>query len=237
MRQQVRPWFLMAVLVALSVLAFGPTRASADFIDFDLTSSNLGSGFNGPFVHVTVNRTSSTTATFTFDALTNDGFTYLLTDGGSVAVNLNATSWTLGSISGTNSFGGSFTPGPYSDGGSGNEDGFGNFNQTINSQGSFTSSATQIIFSVTNTSGTWATASAVLIGNSQGNVAAAHVGTYDPETDPNGFVHGQTGFASGAGGGGGTIAPVPPSAVLMGLGALGLGGFSLWSRRRKVVPA
>jgi hypothetical protein len=234
MKKQKRLWFLMAVVLAL---AFAPATASAGFQNpFFLDGSNLGGGFTGPFVQVTVNLTDSTHATITFDALTHGGFTYLLTDGGSAAVNVNASSWTLSNISGTNSLPGGFTPGPYSDGGSGNEDGFGSFNQTINSFDSFTHSSTEIVFTLTNTSGTWGTAANVLAANNNGNIAAAHIGAY-AGTFGNGFT--ATGFAAGNGTVGPNfgVVPAPPSAVLLGVGALGFAGLLIRSRRRQLSAA
>src|SRR5262249_51786514 len=144
-------------------LALGTSSlpAHADIISFDLGSGNSAiSGFTGPYAHVQVNRTSSTMATITFTSLTNSGNIYLLGDGGSVGVNVNASSFTLGTITGSNA-GTGFTPGPWSDGGAGNEDGFGSFNQTINSFDGFTHSSDMIAFDITNTSGTWAAAANV----------------------------------------------------------------------------
>jgi hypothetical protein len=166
-------------LLAASLLA---SSAWADTVSFNLTTGNSAiSGFPGPYATVTVNRTDSTHATITFDSLTGSGgscpaggCTYLFGDGGSVAVNVNATSWTLGTITGSNS-GTGFTPGPWSDAGAGNEDGFGSFNQTIDSFDGYTHSSTQISFTLTDTSGTWATAASVLTGNQEGLDAAAHI--------------------------------------------------------------
>ena len=107
-----------------------------------------------PYVSVTVNRTNSTHATITFTSLTAAGNIYLMGDGSSVAVNGNATSWTLSDVTGSNS-GTGFTPGPYSNGGSGNVDGFGVFNQKINSFDGFGHSSSTIGLALTNTSGTW----------------------------------------------------------------------------------
>jgi len=117
------------------------------------TGNSAISGFTGPYGSVSVDLTSSTTATITFTSLTNAGNIYLFGDDGSVDININATSWTLGTITGSNA-GTGFTPGPYSDGGSGNVDGFGVFNQTINSFDGFTHSSDTISFDVTDTSGT-----------------------------------------------------------------------------------
>ena len=141
-----------------------------------------------PYVSVTVNRTNSTHATTTFTSLTAAGNIYLMGDGSSVAVNVNATSWTVNNITGSNS-GTGFTPGPYSNGGSGNVDGFGVFNQTINSFDGFTHSSSTIGFTLTNTSGTWANVAAVLAANSGGSLAAAHIFvTVSPANAANGAI-------------------------------------------------
>ncbi len=195
-------------------------NASADFI-FNLDTGNPAiSGFNGPYASVDVSLTDSTHATITFTSLTNGGNIYLLGDGGSVAVNVNATSWTIGSITGSNS-GTGFTPGPYSNGGAGNEYGFGSFNQTVNSFDGFTHSSDSIGFLLTNTSGTWAGAASVLTFNSENHLAAAHIFvTSNPADAANGAT--ATGFASGS-----TPPPVPePSTMLLlGSGLLGLAGY------------
>jgi hypothetical protein len=174
---------LGASAVGAALLLAAPS-AWADIISFDLTAPNLAiATFPGPYATVTVDRTDTTHATITFASLNGSGgscpgagCTYLLGDGGSVAVNVNATSWTLGTITGSNS-GTGFTPGPWSDGGSGNEDGFGSFNQTINSFDGYTHSSTTISFTLTDTSGTWASASNVLTPNASsfGAEAAAHI--------------------------------------------------------------
>jgi hypothetical protein len=222
---------ILGLVLALA-LTFGANCAKADFIDFDLGTGNAAiSGFTGPYAHVHVDRTSGTTATITFTSLTNSGNIYLLGDGGSVGVNVNAASWTLGSITGSNA-GTGFTPGPYSNGGSGNEDGFGSFNQTINSFDGYTSSSDTISFTLTNTSGTWASASGVLTGNALGNTAAAHIFvTSAPANAANGAL--VTGFASN----GSPVVPEPASVILMGLGALGFAGIANRMRRRQPIAA
>lgn len=211
---------------ALAALAAAP--ASADIISFDLTTPNPAiSGFTGPYEHVEVNRTSATTATITFTSLTNlAGNTFLMGGAGAAGVNVNATSWTISGITGSNSFAG-FTPGPFSDGGSGNEDGFGSFNQTIDDFDGYTHSVTSLSFLLTDTSGTWADASSVLTANADGNLAAAHVFVCDNPC----LVGNQalaTGFASGSSSGGGGAStggniPEPATVALLGLGMLGMG--------------
>jgi hypothetical protein len=166
-------------------------------------------------------------ATITFASLTNGGNIYLMGDGGTVAVNVNATSWTLGTITGSNA-GTGFTPGPYSNGGAGNEDGFGSFNQKITSFDGFTHSSDTISFTLTDTSGTWLTAAAVLTPNSQGETVAAHVFvTSLPANASNGAL--ATGFAAN----GPPAVPEPSTLAIAGLGALGFVGFGLRRRLKK----
>jgi hypothetical protein len=205
------------VATLLAVAGIGLNQAKADMYGFDLGQGNPAvSGYPGPYVHVDVNRTDATHATITFTSLTNSGNIYLLGDGGSVAVNVNATSWTIGTFTGSNA-GTGFTPGPYSDGGAGNEDGFGSFNQTVNSFDGFTHSSDTISFILTNTSGTWANVMDVLAANADGFYAAAHIFvTTDPANASNGAL--ATGFVTnGVPDGGATV-----MLLGMALGALGM---------------
>jgi hypothetical protein len=175
---------IKASVVGAAALLAGSMLAPSAWADttFNLFAGNSAiSGFPGPYATVTVHLIDATHATVTFDSLTGTGGScpaggclYLFGDGGSVAVNVNATSFTLGAVTGSNSATG-FTPGPWSSGGSGNEDGFGSFNQTINSFDGYTHSSTEIIVPLTDNSGTWASASSVLTPNAAGNEAAAHI--------------------------------------------------------------
>jgi hypothetical protein len=212
---------LVVIGFALAVLC---TPSFAD-TTFDLTTGNSAiSGFAGPYASVDVHLDSSTMATITFTSDIVGGNIYLLGDGGTVGVNVDATTWTLGTITGSNA-GTGFTPGPWSDGGAGNEDGFGSFNQTINSFDGFTHSSDTISFLLTNTSGTWASSDSVLIANSEGNRAAAHIFvTSSPADASNGAL--ATGFASE---GAVTTTPEPASLTLLGLGLIGVP----FLRRRK----
>jgi hypothetical protein len=210
--------YILPVLIAIA--CFGLQKARADFI-FTLNTANIA--VPGPYAQVDVHLVNTTHATITFTSLTKSGKIYLFAGQGSsaVAVNVNAAAggWTLGAITGSNA-GTGFTPGPFGNGGSGNMDGFGSFNQGISSFDGFTHSSDTISFSLTNTSGTWASANSVLKGNNKGNLAAAHIFvTASPANASNGAS--VTGFASGVGArvpdGGATV-------MLLGtaLGALGM---------------
>jgi hypothetical protein len=205
----------VGLAVALA-LTFGAGSASADSISYVLNTANSSlSGFPSPYAEVTVNLTSSTTADFTFTALNS----YVFGDGGSVAANINASSFTVSNVAG-NAPGGN---GIYTVTGGGNEDGFGSFNLQIDS-GNFSPSnrSTTITFTVTNNSGTWASASAVTTGNngSPSQILAAHIGV--------GAGASPTGFASGA-----VAVPEPSSMAIAGLGAIGFVGFGLRRRLKK----
>ena len=210
--------------VALIALAGFTTMAGAT-LSFDLGLGNPAiAGFPGPYATVQVNRTDATHATITFTSQAHGPYFYLMGDGGSVAVNVNAASWTLGPITGTNSYAG-FTPGPYSNGGAGNEDGFGSFNQTVNDFDGYTHSADKVVLTLTNNSGTWASDADVLTGNANGYRAAVHTFvTLNPPAIGNGAI--ATGFATE---GGTPQTPEPTSMLLLGLGLAGFGA----ARRRK----
>ncbi len=216
-----------AVLAAafLLVLAVQPSRADVITLDLGIGNSAI-SGYPGPYAGVEINLADDDThATITFTSLVDSGNIYLLGDGGSVAVNVNATNWTLGTITGANA-GTGFTPGPWSDRGAGNEDGFGLFNQTIKSFDGFTHSSDTISFILTNTSGTWASAADVLAPNSLGYLAAAHIFvTSDPANTSNGAL--ATGYAANGG------STVPDGGMTVTLLGLALAVMGVVARRLK----
>src|SRR5207249_5724900 len=114
----------------------------------------------------------------TFNSLTQtiggNTYVYLMADGSSGAVNVRASSWTISGMTGSNSYPGFSAP-QLTDAGSGNVDGFGVMNQTVNNFDGFSYAMTTLSFTLTRLSGTWANAGAVLIANLQGALAAAHI--------------------------------------------------------------
>jgi len=212
--------YIAAVLIGIAGLGLQQAKAVViDSVSYTLSTGNTGiNGYTGPYATATVDLNSDGTATITFTSLTNSGNIYLMGDGGSAAVNVNATTFTVGTITGTNS-GTGFTPGPYSTS-SGNSDGFGSFNLSIDSFDGFTSSADTISFTLTNTSGTWSSASQVLIANASGALVAAHIFvTASPADASAGAL--ATGYAAN---GGATVPDGGTTVMLLGaaLGALGM---------------
>jgi len=213
--------YIAALLIVVACV--GVQRAKADLVTYYLSQGNPAiSGYTGSYATATVNRTDSTHATITFTSLTTGGNICLMGDRASIAVNVNAASWTLGMIKGSNSNTG-FTPGPYSNGGSANVDGFGILNQTINSFNGFMHSSSIISLTLTNTSGTWSNASQVLAANAQGAFAAVHIFVHNlaaaSPANHNGAL--ATGFAAN----GGTQVPDGGATMMLlglAIGALGM---------------
>ena len=126
---EARSWMVLVLGVALAFLvSLGASIASAD-TTYTIDVGNPG-GLNcctGPYATATVHFVDATHATVTFTSATNGGYLYLMAGNQAADVNVNATSFTVGSLSGSNSVG--FSPvGPLSNGGSNNVDGFGSFN-------------------------------------------------------------------------------------------------------------
>jgi len=230
MRRTLLTW--LGIIVALPFLV-GTEFVSAEVITFDLLSPNTAiNAYPAPFANVNVNRTDSTHATVTFQSYITGGYQYMMGDGSTVALNVNAAGFTVGSVTESNSLGGPFSASyKQTTLGSQQVDGWGQFNLTIDNNDGFKDSATNVQFTLTNTSGSWADALSVLLANSGGSTAAAHIfvcqaGACDPSS---GAL--TSGIAS-------NVAPVPlPGALLVfGSGLIGLVGHQ-WKRHRSAPAA
>ena len=196
-----KPRFL--IIIALLLVACWASGALSDTISFDLTSINI-SGFTGPYINVEVNRKDDKHATITFTSLTNSsGQVYRMGCENSADLNVNASAFTVDNLSG-------FIDPKV---GSGEVDGWGNFNLTIKNFDGFKDSFTLGSFIVGNTSGFWAMANEVLTPNKEGYTAAAHILV----ANANGTNTGITGYAAGV-----SHVPIPPTALLLASGLLGL---------------
>src|ERR1700746_434412 len=92
--------YIVAGLIAIAGL--GLQQAKADTV-YTLSQGNTAiSGFPGPYGTATVHLVDATHATVTFASNTVAGNIYLFGDGGSVAVNVNATTFTVSGITGSN---------------------------------------------------------------------------------------------------------------------------------------
>jgi hypothetical protein len=204
--------YIAPVLIAIA--CFGLQQAKA-ITTYSLSAGNAAiSGFPAPYGSASVSL-SGNTATITFTAANTAAFQYLFGDGGSVAVNVNG-AFTLGAITGTQLPG--FGPTTYSNGGAGNEDGFGSFNLSINSSQGYTDASNSITFTLT---GSWANEGSVLTANANGAFVAAHIFVAAFPAD----VHAgalATGFAAN---GGAVNTPDGGTTVMLlgaALGALGM---------------
>ena len=203
-------------------MVLGVSSVRADTATLQITDPNSAvAPFPGPYANVLINRTSSTTATITFTSLFTPSYYYLMGATNVADLNINATSFTVGTISSSNSFAG-FTSGPVTSSGSGNVSGFGTFNLNLDSFDGYQHSSNSITVSVTDNSGTWATAAAVLQNNTDGYMAAAHIFVTANPPDVNNSAA-ATGFSAGGGATNIVTTPVPvPSALLSGMGLLAL---------------
>jgi hypothetical protein len=157
---------ILPVLIAIACLGLQQAKA---ITTYSLGAGNSAiSGYPAPYGSASVSLVGNT-ATITFTAANTASYQYLFGDGGSVAVNVNG-AFTLGAITGTQLPG--FGPTTYSNGGAGNEDGFGSFNLTINSNGGYTTASKSITFTLT---GSWANEGSVLTANANGALVGAHI--------------------------------------------------------------
>src|SRR5262245_53863344 len=224
MKHPLLTWLSFAVALPLLLSI---ERASAEVITFDLLSPNTAiNAYPSPFATVRIDRTDVTHATVTFQSYIMGGYQYLMGDGSTVALNVNASTFTVGPVAESNSLGSPFTPTWIATTNAPGQqvDGWGKFNLTVNNFDGFTHSATNVQFTLTNTSGSWFDALSVLLANGGGSSAAAHIFVC-----PAGSCDGAltSGHASNL-----ATVPAPETLILFGTRLIGLAG-PLWRGRKQ----
>jgi len=221
---------------AFLLLTVGTLQVSAQTTYTLSVPNSAVSGYPAPYGTAVVTLNTSTTATVVFTTNLSGAHAYLMAGVSAADVNVNATTFSISNITGSNSLSATFTPGAFSSGGSGNVDGFGTLNQTVNDFDGFTHSATTISFTLTNTSGTWANSGNVLVANNDGALAAIHLFVCNNAaatcTASSGAI--ATGFAAN---GGATSVPEPVSMLLFGSGLVAIGAKLRRRNSRNLVAA
>ena len=207
---------LLAAAAAASALALTFGTAASALTTFTLGTGNAAlAGFPPPYGTVNVTLIDATHANISFVSATPQ---YFFVSAQAVDVNVNATSWTFGSVTENSA-------GTLSNGGVNNVDGFGSFNQTTDLTDGFTDRASSISFVLTNTGGTWASDALVLTPNASGNTVGAHIGACDAGCTQ--FL--TTGFATNGNLG---VIPEPATWGMMLAGFFGMGSILRMQRRR-----
>lgn len=219
--------FKRTLILATGLLALSMTASAfADLISYDIGVPNSAlTAYPAPYATMSIDRTSSTTASVTFNALSTAAYDYLL--GGQNVVDLNVNgSFNVSGVSESNSFSG-FSPQPsgYPQLSSGNVSTFGTFNLSLKNFDGFQHSATSVSFLLTNTSGTWSSAGDVLTPNGSSYMAAAHIFVC---AGPCSITGGAVITGYGANGGGSVPVPAPPIVPLAVFGLTIIG----WMYRR-----
>ena len=193
------------ILLSAVVLVFGFFLAANAFADFsfELSTPNAALGpFPGPYALVEFNYLNSTTVNVAFTGLNG----YAFVNGGSVALNVNAASFSVSNIQWTMRDAGDSTS--VDQVSAQNVDGFKKFNLVFD-QPTASKPVTMISFTLTNESSEWSDSLySILTGNGSGWYAAAHIVPAGSST---------TGYAANA-------VPIPAAVWLLGSGLIGLAG-------------
>lgn len=164
-------------------------------ITYNLDAASF-SGATSPYGSVTVTLGTDGAqngAWITFQAANNASYQYLFGDGGSVGVNVNGS---FSFVASSLSWSGQPQPGvatPSYTPSSGNEDGLGSFNFTLDNTDGFSHSVEQISFFL---SGTWASDGSVLTYDNKGYLAEGHIYVAAANTYTNTSVGGYAGVDS-----------------------------------------
>ena len=208
-------------ILLLTMVVFGVQQANANFMSSLNVPNSAISPFTGPYGFVNITLVNSTTAAVTFTSNTVGGNIYLLGGAQGTDLNVNGTATASDFMFSQAGQTGGFTAPSEVGQGSGNVDGHGTFNLTIDYFDGFKHAFNSVDFTLTATGGTtWASDSDVLAPNADGFDAAAHIFvTSAPAVQSNGAI--ATGFA-------GEVPPnnVPDNgatAMFMGLGLTALG--------------
>jgi hypothetical protein len=217
--------------VGFFLVTVGALRVSADSTTFTINAPNSDLATDmGPYATVKIDLTSGNTmATVTVDSLTNGGNLYRMGSNGAVDLNVNG-DYSLGTVTETGTAG-LFTPTFKVNDPGGTGDGFGKFTLSLDNMDGFGDSATEISFTLTKASGTWSSATNVLIPNDKNNSVALDLfacatSTTPPKSCTSTQVSPDQGFA--------TVAPEPASMLLFGTGLLAIGTVV---RRRRLTAA
>ncbi|GAM11711.1 PEP-CTERM motif protein [Geobacter sp. OR-1] len=203
------------ILAALAMCGVIAAATSASAYSLSLNQINT-TGYSGPYVNVTIDLTTATTATVKFDAFSP----YLLVNGKIADLNVNASGFSVGSFTSggglnnfvLNSVNIDTNPAPPNQ----QVSMFGDFNLTISSQNA-SQRVDWLQFIVTNTSGTWASDDKVLTANTDGYSAAAHIFVPSAATNANTFFVGNGETPPSV--------PEPSTMLLLGSGFLGLAAY------------
>ncbi len=214
--------FGASLVFGLVLLVSSAGQARADVtISLDAGNSGLNPPYTGPYGSITVHWVDSTHAdismTSASQVIGGVTYNYYFVDGSTIGLNTNGTVSVVGGIPGGLTWTQVSGTSTWSDGGSGQIDGWGKFNFSINQKDASTP-VSALSFEIEDTSGTWADASSVLTLNNGNSLAAAHIGVFDA----NNVALNVTGFAAGNGGGdsGPPInTPEPSTLAIAGLGA------------------